>query len=389
MSEASVASERQHQRVGWFELFYDLVIVAAVGFGSHEIIAEPSWDMSSLIAVTMLVVLVLWLLTVLHNNLFPGDHVWRRLLVVLQMLALVVAALAVGRGNGLPDDYGLIALAVALGSIAILYAVAPTKRPHARRTAHLVALSTGLGAIVMLLAVPFPAPADLGWSDPVAWFLLAGLLVAIVPLFTVIIARVCRDQVLDDEHLGERIGQLVIIVLGESFVSLVASLSGLMTIPNPVYFVLTFLVTFALWSTYFSSVAPAGVPMRSGPLRAWLAGHWVLIVGLVFTAAGFASLVVVPFDSRDPGTAAEWTPTPLLLVLAALAVLTWLTGGPMSVVGVHVGAMAVIAFLTATSLLASEGRLNPEVAVGGLVVIADAAIAAWLRRRLDRAAVAS
>ena len=385
MSEHAGTAEREHQRVGWFELFYDLVIVAAVGYGSHLVIDHPTWSMGSLVALTMLVTLVLWLLTVLHNNLFPGEHVWRRLLVVLQMLALVTAALAAGRGGGLPDNLGLLALAVALASISILYAVASRLDPVARRTAHLVAVSTGLGAAVMLLALPLPAPADLGWSDPVAWCLLAGLLVVIVPLFTVVIARVCRDGNLDDEHLGERIGLLVIIVLGESFVSLVASLSGLMTIPNPLFFVLTFLVTFALWSTYFSSVAPAGVPLRAGPLRAWLAVHWVLIVGLVFTAAGFASLVVVPFDASEPGTAADWTPTPLLLVLAALALLTWLTGGRMALVWLHVGALVVLALLTATSLLASHGRINWEVAIAGVIVIADAAIAAALRRAPESA----
>lgn len=375
-----------HQRVGWFELFYDLVIVAAVGHGSHVFVEDPTWGMGTWLAVTFLIMFLLWLLTVLNNNLFPGDHPWRRLLVLLQMLALVVASLSIGRGEGLPDTAGFVALAVAFGSISAMYLLAMRSHPQSRHDARLIAWSTGAGALILLAGPPWPEPPAEGAFNPVPWLLAIGLAVASLPLLTVFLTRLCRSGAIDDEHLGERIGQLVIIVLGESFVSLVTTLGGRPDIPNPVFFVLTFAVVFAIWTIYFSSVVPAGVPGDVGRLRVWLAMHWLLMFGAVGAASGFAALAVVSFSDLDQGSAAAWTPVPLLEVMIALTVLTWLSRHRRLVV-VHLASCLVLAALVVVRLTVSQDGTSWEVAVGALVVVADAVISVRVERPYRRVGV--
>ena len=109
------------------------------------------------------------------------------------------------------------------------------------------------------------------------------------------------SALLDAEHLGERLGQLVIIVLGEAFVGLVSTLGGRSSIPNPVYFVLTFLVVFAIWTLYFSSVMPAGVPRQSRSAAGVAAHARLLMFGAIGAAAVFSSLTLVGVRRRGQG----------------------------------------------------------------------------------------
>jgi low temperature requirement protein LtrA len=377
---SAVASEpASHQKVGWFELFYDLVIVAAVSYGSHVLLADPTWSMAWQIAFSMLVMLVLWLLTSLNNNLFPGDHPWRRILTLVQMLALVIAALSTGGSEGLPDQLGFIALSVAFATVAVMYAMAGHSHVSDGRDARLVAYSSALASAVLLTGGFLPHGSGSAETVTVVGVLTVGVGLAAVPLLGPFIGRLCALGQVDDEHLGERVGQLVIIVLGESFVSLVSALSGKAEIPNPVYLVLTFVVVFAIWTMYFSSVVPAGVPSRAGWLRLWLLGHWGLMFGAVAAAVGFSALASVPFG--DEGTSASWTTSPLLVVMASLAMLTWVSCRAVTrLVVLHLLAGLVLAVLAIIAVTETAGGVNWEVAVGSLVVILDAVIAVrWVR----------
>jgi low temperature requirement protein LtrA len=181
----------------------------------------------------------------------------------------------------------------------------------------------------------------------------------------------------DAEHLGERLGQLVIIVLGEAFIGLVSTLGGLSSIPNPVYFVLTFVVVFAVWTLYFSSVIPAGVPRGPGRLRAWLLMHVVLMFGAIGAAAGLSSLTLVPFgdEAADVHLTAEWSTLPLFFVLVALASMTWIAAGRLTVlVRVNLAGASVLLVLALTGLFVTTGGGSWE-NVAGTAVLVGAAVA--------------
>jgi low temperature requirement protein LtrA len=368
-----------HQRVGWFELFYDLVIVAAVGYAAHTFAHHPSWALGFWISAWTLIMFVLWLLTTLVNNIFPGDHPWRRILGLVQMLALVLAALGTVADEGLSNATGFGGLAVAFGSVSATYALAMRGSRAGRRDVRVLGWCSAASALVLALGLFLPDDSEWTFTGAPTWILTVGVAISAVPMFGWVAGRLV-DRI-DDEHLGERLGQLVIIVLGESFVSLVSALGGLSVIPNPRFFVLTFLVVFAIWTLYFSSVLPAGIPRTSGRLRAWLLTHWLLMFGAVGAAAGFSAVTLVPLGESSPNAASEWTTLPLAFVMVSLALLTWLgEDGVTALVRIHAAAAVALFVLGFVGTLVTPGGENWEIAVGSFVVMADAVLAARLVR---------
>ena len=363
-----------HQRVGWFELFYDLVIVAAVGYAAHTFAHHPSWSLGFWIAAWTLIMFVLWLLTTLNNNLYRGDRAWRRMLGLVQMLALVVAALGTVADEGLSNSVGFAGLTVAFGSVTVTYLLAMRDRDLDRRDVRVLGWSSAAATVVLALGILLPD--DASWG-PHGWpprIIGVGIAAAAIPLFYVAGRLAGR---IDEEHMGERLGQLVIIVLGEAFMSLVSALGGLPTIPNPMFFVLTFLVVFAIWTLYFSSVVPAGLPRSSGRLRAWLLTHWLLMFGAVGAAAGFSAVTLIPIGESSPNAAAEWTTAPLCFVMVALGLLTWLGHDSVTLlVRVHFAAAAALLVLAVVGEFVTPGETNWEIALGSLIVLADAAFVA-------------
>jgi len=375
-----------HQRVGWFELFYDLVIVAAVGYAAHTFAHHPSWSLGFWIAAWTLIMFVLWLLTTLNNNLYPGDRAWRRMLGLAQMLALVIAALGTVADEGLSNSVGFAGLTVAFGSVTITYVLAMRDRQIDRRDVRVLAWASG--AATVILATGILLPDDASWG-PHGWpprIIAVGMAAAAIPLFYVAGRLAGR---IDEEHMGERLGQLVIIVLGESFMSLVSALGGLPSIPNPLFFVLTFLVVFAIWTLYFSSVLPAGMPRSSGRLRSWLLTHWLLMFGAVGAAAGFSAVTLDPIGEVSPNAAAQWTTAPLCFVMIALGLLTWLGRDALTLlVRVHFAAAGALLVLAVVGELVPAEGMNWEIGLGSLVVIADAAFVARKVRPYRSAAMA-
>jgi low temperature requirement protein LtrA len=375
-----------HQKVGWFELFYDLVIVAAVGYAAHTFAHHPTWALGFWIAAWTLIMFVLWLLTALNHNLFPGDHAWRRVLGLVQMLALVVAALGTVSDEGLPNSVGFAGLAVAFGSIGAMYALALRGAGRDSRDVRLLGGASSVGALILLLGLALPDDAEWTLTGAPIWIIAVGVGVVAVPLFGISVGRLASR--IDHEHMAERLGQLVIIVLGESFVSLVSALGGLPSIPNPLFFVITFLVVFAIWTLYFLSVVPAGVPTAPRRLQAWILVHWLLMFGAVGAAAGFSALALVPFGEESSNGAAEWTTLPLAIVLVALVVLTWLGKGAWTpIVGLQAVTAAALVVLAGVGMLVTVGGENWEIAIGGMLVMIDAMIARWMERDVDPEAV--
>jgi low temperature requirement protein LtrA len=303
------------RRFVWFELFYDLVMVAALVNGSRLIEEHPTVALGSWLGITFVVMLVLWMLTALHANLYRIDDWPRRTLVLIQMFSISIALLAIGRkSESLSDGVGFVALGVAFLSIALMYALAGRSR-H-RSEARLVTWSMGVGGLVFLVGAPF--------AESGAWIegsiFAAGALIGCVPVIVTLLGRVVRKRLVDVEHFSERLGALVVIVLGESFVEVMIRLDGFNYIPNPPVLVAAFLVTFATWSVFFTVIEPRRMPTRVGPLRLWFFAYYFLIFGLMAVAARFGNLVVKPW--RETFTLPWiWTVLPLVYVAVALLAL--------------------------------------------------------------------
>jgi low temperature requirement protein LtrA len=367
----------EHQRVGWFELFYDLVIVATVGYAAHSFAHHPTWTFGFWICAWVLIMFVLWSLTTINHNLFPGDYTWRRLLGLAQMMALVVGALGMVADEGLSSAAGFGGMGVAFACGTALYVVPLVRGLGDRRTTWLVATSAAAGSIVLLGGMALRDPVGWGPTDRAPYILAVGVGLVAVGLF-VAVGRL--PALGDDEHLTERLGQLVIIVLGETFVSLMSALGGKPEIPNPLFMVLTFVVVFAVWSLYFSSVVPAGMPSRPWRLRAWYVIHWPLMFGAVGAAAGFSMVMLVPFGDERSETTANWTTAPLAFVMVAVAVLTWIGAGRITAqVRIHLSVVGMLVVLAVVDEFWTKTAANWEIAAGAVVVAADA----YVSRRID------
>jgi low temperature requirement protein LtrA len=384
-SEAAT-SERSKQSVSWFELFYDLVIVAAVAQAGKVFIKSPDWGTTALIVSALLVLFCIWLLVTVSHGLFPGDDPIRRVIVLMQMMFISVAALALGEA-GLPNWVGFACGGLALLAVTALYLRHLSGAGALRVTVRRVALCTGLGASLFLasaLVSVWLTFEQSVFAPPI--LLLIGAVFILVPVLTVILRGIVEAGTLDTHHLEERFGLFVIIVLGESFVGLLAALGALGDIPSPVFFVLTFVVSFCIWSLYFNAVLPFGMPHGMAGLRWWIAGHALLVLSMVSVAVAFADLTLNQQGESTLKFQGSWTPLPLLGVLTALAILTAASRGcPPALRRVHYGAVAAVAILTVCDLLLVGPVVNGFTTTGAVVIVIDALVCTVIRKRIGAA----
>ena len=382
MANVMSAEAISKPRVSWFELFYDLVLVATILHGSEVFTETRSWETGFWLAVTLLVMLTVWMLTTLTFNTRRDDWALRRFLALVQMLAVVVASLSISREDGLSDWIGFVALSIAFGVISILYALKDSGDKASSRGARRISLASGASALIFLVGAALPETDAPLYANPSTYALGLGIALAVVPLFTMRLGQLSSSGELDRDHLAERMGQIVIIALGESFADLMLSLGALRSIPNPLYLALTFIVIYCLWAIYFRSILPTGIPQGEGRLRVWIACHYLLLFGLIGTAGGCAALTVLPLDDGSAAYASYRISLPLLYTMLALALLTWLAGSERRpLVMVHLVAAALLLVLSLVGGLVFPGSPMAVGVLAALVVVMDASSIAWLVRR--------
>lgn len=383
MTHHDLDEEHVEQRVGWFELFYDLVAVAAISQAGKVYLKDPSWETTALIATSILVLFTVWLLTTISHGLFREDSVWRRLILLAQMLGLVVGALAVGH-YGLPNWIGFTVLSVVFVTQALIYLVHRRSSPELQRPIRTVVSASIGSAVAFAASAVIALGLDSAQAGVFAPILLAlAVVVVVVPLLVSVLPAVLPS--LDLHHLGERFGLLVIIVLGESFINLVGALGSLGEIPNMLAFGSMFAVAYSIWAIYFTSVQAHRVPATIGALRIWIAAHVLLLFSIVAIAVEFTDLTMHDVTELDIASHGNWTPLPLLGAMAALWILARRSPGVPDVMKrLHAGGMAALAVLTAVDFARGAEQVPIWVFLGAAVVIADAVACAVIAKSAKR-----
>lgn len=368
-------------RVGWFELFYDLVIVASFAHTGHLIVGDLNGDLLTFstgvwLASTFVVTFTLWFSTTAAVNIAPGDVPLRKLVIFAQMYCVTVANLALSRSDGLPDDWGFAGLAAAFATVAVIYLITGRQRPELRPvTAPWIA---GSAAAAGLLAIGVVIPDD--WQTTQLAVYAAGIVVSIVPIVAVGIPRMCRMDLVVPEHLSERVGQLVIIVIGESFLSLVLALSGFESVPGPIFFGLTFLVAGSLWAIYFASVFPMGIPRAPARLDLWILGVMIFLVGVSYLSEMLAAYSTVEWSRQ--GGPHGFIPLAAVYVLVGVLVLGWAGGQSRDrdFALVHLGALGILAVMWIVLVMAGSPA-NLLLVGSAALVIGDGMACVFLQRR--------
>ena len=168
-------------------------------------------------------------------------------------------------------------------------------------------------------------------------------IVIVVALGPYLAMRV-KSPAIRDEHLGERMGQLVLILLGESFLKVALAVAKGHGKPEYVLLGAAFFTVFSMWALYFNSAITGLVPHSIARIRTWLLGHLVVGVGALGLAVGITYLTVLEPHSELPDTATLLVSIPLLLILVGFAVVEFAVPAPQRAVPwVRVGGAVIVA----------------------------------------------
>ena len=302
----------QDQAVGWLELFYDLVFVAAVVTFSDAISFRPDLGQIGAVDGVFAAMWLVWLATTLHANRYRDDGAVQRFLVLVQMLLLTVNALAVG--DGFEAHPALISVTYALLAldVAVMYARAVHGRDEAGRLARVRRNQYSIAAVPIVAAAFVPEPGRI-----VLW--VVGLVLLAWPTLGFRYGRLGVVPPFDEHHFVERLGLLTIIVCGESFVkvSLLAADGTLNGIDISVLITM-FVFVFGVWWAYFDDVPRAGIRPEPGRTAVWLVGHLILQLGLVAGAVGYAKVLGYELGTTLVGDKSLLLTLPLVGVLVGM-----------------------------------------------------------------------
>lgn len=278
------------KKVGWLELFYDLIFVAAIIQLGDFLSEKGSLGDFGLFALHFAPLWLAWTGFTFYANRFTGDDVVHRLLVILNMFA--VGAMAVGSRaamEGRPATFAL-AYAASAGVLATMYARTSRQAAEARDySRYWGGVFAATGALFAMSAALPPPHAYIFWAAAMGLILLAPL--------SAVATSLSERFPMDMEHLAERYGLLTIIVLGESFVKVLSFLNASGLGEQLAYQLKGFFnlgITCSLWWLYFDDIAGSEVKQKKGHWMSWLFGHLPLALGL--TAVGVAVKKAIKVD---------------------------------------------------------------------------------------------
>jgi low temperature requirement protein LtrA len=315
VGEGTTESSR---RATWLELFFDLVFVVAIAQLANNLHKDPS--MTGFLGFVMLFIPVwwAWIGATFYANRFDVDDVGNRVLTGVQMLA--VSALAVNIHDGLGESSIGFALAYVVIRVMLIFQYLRVAQsiPQARQMATWYGFGFAIAASLWFISTFVPLPFRL-----VFWML--GI---IIDFITPLSAAHLQTKLLPDfEHLPERFGLFVIIVLGEAIVAVVNGVAQTeWQFMSVTFAVLGFAIAFSLWWIYFENVGgtalqTAGVTKKVRTLNVWLYGHLPLVIGIAAAGVGVKHVIM-----SDPMAGLEDSDRWLLcgsmaLCLTALAIL--------------------------------------------------------------------
>lgn len=293
--------EELERHATWYELFFDLVFVAAVSQLAAALSRDPTLVGFARFAGLFVPIAWAWAGFAFYANRFGTDDVIYRLVKAVAMLA--IAALAVSVHSVMHGGHGSVTFAIALvatrACLIALYARARRYVTGAGRT--LIDIYIGgfsVGAALWLISIAFPGPARY-WL----WAAALALELALPPFAWSALGRVGR--VVNAFHITERFGQFFIIVLGESIVAVVAGIAGThLTAAASALATCGMVIGLSLWWIYFD-LADTSVVGRGLLGLVFVYAHFPLLAGVAALGAGI-KIAITHADATSLGAGARW-----------------------------------------------------------------------------------
>jgi low temperature requirement protein LtrA len=274
----------------WLELFFDLILVAAIGQLGKTLDHDLNW--LGLFRFLFLAIPIWWAWTgvTFYTTRFDTNDLSDRIFYFSQMVCVAGMAISV------QDAFGAysVGFAMSYGILRLLlvcqYILAAIYVPESRPLTLRYATGFGLSAICFLASVWVPDPQR---------FLVWGMALVLDFSFPMSAGKLHALLPPHNAHISERYGLFIMVVLGEA---VSAAVIGISDMPKwTVYAALSgffgLLVTFSLWWMYFDHASNA--PMRSveatGSVllyQTWLYSHLPLMIGLSAMGVAIEQLVL-------------------------------------------------------------------------------------------------
>jgi low temperature requirement protein LtrA len=282
-------SEREEKRVGWAELFFDLVFVVAVTQVSTLVEHDHSWSGLLRALVVFVPIYWTWVGTAVQTNLLDVSRPALRLRIFVVALAGVFMALAVTESYG---DLGLLFAGSYWAGRVVLGAPLLLKRNRGAPVTPFTVSMFVTGPLLVLGAFADGGTRELVWG-----------VAAFLDLATPSLLRSrLRAMHFDAAHLAERFGLFVLIALGESVVAVCTSTDPhSRDVGQGVSVAAAFAVVVGLWWVYFHFAADAvrhalaTAKLQLDITRLVLSyGHLSFIASIIVVSVGLREAIAHP-----------------------------------------------------------------------------------------------
>jgi low temperature requirement protein LtrA len=228
-------------------------------------------------------VLWVWANTTFYANRFDPDDLIHRLLVALQMVAICALAVSVHDAFGDMATSFALSYAAARATLMAMYARVYRSEPDLRPLVSRYIKGQSLVTAIWLISAVAPQPAA---------FYLWGIALG-VDIATAIYVQ--RRQVLtpiDREHLPERFGLFVIIVLGEAVVGVVGGLADQdLDTSATVGSLFAMAIAFSVWWLYFDEPHPIAIERLQPAVQVWIYAHLPLAMAIAATGVAIEHIL--------------------------------------------------------------------------------------------------
>jgi len=372
---------KDSSKVGWLELFFDLVFVFSVTQLSHLLIADLTWNGAAEATFLMLTVWVAWMWTTWAMNWLDTRHAAVRVLLFVLMAAGLVLSAAI------PEAFEERALAFACAYVVIhnartLFTVFALRRGHHNEHVNFIRIEIWLAFASIFWIAGALAEGEARWT---LWItaLAIDFFAPWVRFWTPGLgSSAIADWSVDPAHIAERCGLFVIIALGESVIMTGATFAELQWDPfNAAGFAASFIGTVAMWWVYFATTAEEASELferRADPgalaRAAYTYAHIPIVAGIILTAVGDELVLAHPVGHLEMNVAMILAGGPALFLLGS-GFFRWMTCGDAPVS--HAIGFALIGIV---AVMFWEG---PPVAMSAATSLALCFVGAWeaIRRR--------
>jgi len=305
------AHDENSRHATWLELFFDLVLVAAIAQVGHTLVSAATLAEGLIYLGLIWIIFWVWCGHTIYSTRFDTDDPVFRILTFLNMFTLIVMAVEV---HNAAHGHGFVFALAFLGSRLILLLLLARAYYHAKIARNILRIylfGFSAGAVIWASSLGFHGATAI-WI----WAFALGL-EATVPW--IIWRMPSGENNISAEHIPERFGLFTIIVLGENVFAVVKGLEPLnWTLQAIITAGLSFVIAASIWWVYFQHIERMIGRIKLGSGQPYIYSHFPLLAGIV--AVGIGTLRLISETSQPYVSAAT------LAILVGGYALWWIGG---------------------------------------------------------------